>query len=58
MSQWLTPWGDRYLYRTTYGEKLYEETIGIWVRVQSYIGWRRKLYSFGLIPYSFAWIPI
>ena len=25
-------------------------SIGIWVRVQSYIGWRRKLYSFGLIP--------
>ena len=24
--------------------------IGIWVRGQSYIGWRRKLYSFGLIP--------
>ena len=24
--------------------------IGIWVRGQSYIGWRRKLYSYGLIP--------
>ena len=24
--------------------------IGIWVRGQSYIGWRRKLYSLGLIP--------
>ena len=24
--------------------------IGIWVRGQSYIGWRRKLYSFGSIP--------
>ena len=25
-------------------------SIGIWVRAQSYIGWRRMLYSFGLIP--------
>ena len=24
--------------------------ISIWVHGKSYIGWRRKLYSFGLIP--------
>ena len=28
--------------RTAYGEKLYEESIGIWVRVQSYIGMAKK----------------